>query len=66
MKLHNVRFILAIIVLFLAMGMALGLFSFQIPAENKDLINFILGAVSTWCGTVLSHYFRDQDKENRA
>lgn len=65
MKLHNIRFILAVIVLILAVGLACGLFSVNIPSENKDLINFILGAVSTWCGTVISHYFGDPDKLER-
>lgn len=65
MKLHNIRFILAVIVLILAIGLACGLFNVEIPKENKDLINFILGAASTWCGTVISHYFGDPDKLER-
>lgn len=62
MKLNDIRCILAIIILILIMMMAFGLFSLSIPTENKDLVNFLLGGASTWCGTIIGHYFGDPDK----
>lgn len=65
MKLHSIRFVIALMVLFLAVGLAFGLFSVEIPEKNKDLINFFLGAVSTWAGSIISHYFGDPDRSER-
>jgi len=65
MKLHNIRFILALVIFILAVGLAVGLFNGEIPKENKDLINFFLGTVASWSGSIISHYFGDPDRTER-
>lgn len=65
MKLHNVRFILALIAVISCLAAIAGLFFIEMPQGNRDLVNIALGAMLGWGGSVLSFYFGDNNPQER-
>ena len=49
--------IITVAVLVLALLILIFLFFFDIPKENKDLVNILLGAVVGWTGAIVNSYF---------
>lgn len=52
-------------VLLFALFLLVGLFFFDIPAENKDLVNILLGSVVGWTGSIVAFYFGSTDRNNK-
>lgn len=52
--------------LFFALFLLVGLFFFVIPAENKDLVNILLGAVIGWNGSIVSFYFGNNERNKES
>ena len=65
MSSEQVKTYLSFSVLLFALLLLLGLFFLNIPRENKDLVNILLGAVVGWSGSVISFYFGSSDREHR-
>lgn len=65
MNSEQAKIVLAFTVLFFSLLMLLGLFFFDIPAGNKDLINTFLGALLGWSGAVISFYFGSSDRDSK-
>ena len=65
MKLHNIRFLLALITLVLSFASLAALFFIEVPQGNKEMLTMLLGIVVGWSGAVVQHYFGDPDKLER-
>lgn len=64
-KVNFVRYLLTIAIIIFVLILLVSLFYFSIPAENKDLVNILLGAVIGWASSIVSFYFGASDKSNR-
>lgn len=64
-KVAQVRASIIFFVLLFILLLLIGLFGFDIPKENKDLVNILLGAVIGWVGSIVSFYFGATEKSNR-
>lgn len=64
-KVSQMRLWLSLAVLLFILILLIGLFGLDIPKENKDLVNILLGAVIGWLGSIISFYFGSVDKSNK-
>lgn len=65
MKLHNMRFFLALMIVLGSFASLAALFFISIPKGNGEMLNILLGIALGWSGAVISHYFGDPDKLER-
>lgn len=42
-----------------------GLFFFNVPEKNKDLLNIVIGSLIGWTGAVVSFYFGNSDQKDK-
>lgn len=61
----NIKIIISISVLIFAMFLLVSLFFFDIPTENKDLVNILLGSVVGWVSAIVSFYFGSNEKKDK-
>lgn len=64
-KVNFVRYFLTTAIIIFVLILLISLFYFNIPMENKDLVNILLGAVIGWASNIVSFYFGSSDKSNR-
>lgn len=64
-KVNFVRYFLTTSIVIFVLILLVSLFYFNIPMENKDLVNILLGAVIGWASNIVSFYFGSSDKSNR-
>lgn len=64
-KVNFVRYFLTTSIIIFVLILLISLFYFNIPMENKDLVNILLGAVIGWASNIVSFYFGSSDKSNR-
>lgn len=64
-KVNFVRYLLTTSIIIFVLILLVSLFYFNIPMENKDLVNILLGAVIGWASNIVSFYFGSSDKSNR-
>lgn len=64
-KVNFVRYFLTTSIVIFVLILLVSLFYFNIPMENKDLVNILLGAVIGWASNIVSFYFGASDKSNR-
>lgn len=64
-KVNFVRYLLTTSIIIFVLILLVSLFYFNIPTENKDLVNILLGAVIGWASNIVSFYFGSSDKSNR-
>lgn len=64
-KVNFVRYFLTTSIIIFVLILLILLFYFNIPRENKDLVNILLGAVIGWASNIVSFYFGSSDKSNR-
>lgn len=60
----NIKNTISFSVLAFALFLLVGLFFLDIPAENKDLVNILLGSVVGWVSSIVSFYFGSIDKRD--
>lgn len=60
----NIKNTISFSVLAFALFLLVGLFFLDIPAENKDLVNILLGSVVGWTSSIVSFYFGSIDKRD--
>lgn len=65
MRLPNIKILISSVVLLFALFLLVGLFFFDIPTENKDLVNILLGSVVGWTGSIVAFYFGSTDRNNK-
>lgn len=64
-KPNQVKVLISIAILLFTLFLLVSLIFFDIPKDNKDLVNMLLGAIVGWIGSIVSFYFGSTDKENR-
>ena len=64
-KVNFVRYFLTISIVIFVLILLISLFYFNIPMENKDLVNILLGAIIGWASNIVSFYFGSSDKSDR-
>ena len=55
----------AYITLALSVLVIVGLFFFNVPEKNKDLLNIVIGSLIGWTGAVVSFYFGNSDQKDK-
>ena len=63
-KVNFVRYFLTTSTVIFVLILLVSLFYINIPIENKDLVNILLGAVIGWASNIVSFYFGSSDKSN--
>lgn len=56
---------IAYITLALSVLVVIGLFFFNVPEKNKDLLNIVIGSLIGWTGAVVSFYFGNSDQKDK-
>ena len=56
---------IAYITLALSVLVIVGLFFFNVPEKNKDLLNIVIGSLIGWTGAVVSFYFGNSDQKDK-
>lgn len=64
-KVNFVRYFLTASIVIFVLILLISLFYFNIPMENKDLVNILLGAIIGWASNIVSFYFGSSDKSDR-
>lgn len=64
-KANFVRYFLTASIIIFVLILLISLFYFNIPMENKDLVNILLGAVIGWASNIVSFYFGSSDESNK-
>lgn len=64
-KVNFVRYFLTASIVIFVFILLISLFYFNIPMENKDLVNILLGAIIGWASNIVSFYFGSSDKSDR-
>lgn len=63
-KVNFIRHFLTTSIVVFVLILLISLFYLNIPMENKDLVNILLGAVIGWASNIVSFYFGSSDKSN--
>lgn len=64
-RVNFVRYFLTTSIVIFVLILLISLFYFNIPMENKDLVNILLGAIIGWASNIVSFYFGSSDKSDR-
>ena len=64
-RVNFVRSFLTTSIVIFVLILLISLFYFNIPMENKDLVNILLGAIIGWASNIVSFYFGSSDKSDR-
>lgn len=64
-KANFMRYFLTASIVIFVLILLISLFYFNIPMENKDLVNILLGAIIGWASNIVSFYFGSSDKSDR-